>query len=325
MDSPNFLPLADIEQLNFISLLVLSVLSAGVWVVLLTRKFQGRELIASRPTDEVPWGLIDVWIMMAIWFAGGLLGSLFCSYRPDDKTFQSLMSGIMILATTALGIGLLWFRYRSKATGRIFPSRLLRDLGIGVVAFVAVVPPIFWLMSFLVQIIPYKHETLEQIKDSPTAFVLLATYFSAALAAPVGEEFFFRFALQSWLQRLRFPDFPVHRFATIYGDFTPDNPTILASGGCQSPDSADLAIGDPTPLDSRALKLLPIVVSALLFAAMHIGQGPAPIVLFLLGLALGYMFYKTGSILTCIVLHACLNFYSLTWESLRAIEQSIAN
>ena len=312
MDSPNFLPLADIEQLNFISLLVLSVLSAGVWVVLLTRKFQGRELIASRPTDEVPWGLIDVWIIMAIWFAGGLLGSLICSYRPDDKTFERLVSGVMLLATTALGIGFLWLRYRSRATGRIFPQRLLGELGIGVVAFVAVVPPIFWLMSFLVQIVPYKHETLEQIKDSPTAFVLLATYFSAALAAPVGEEFFFRFVLQSWLQRLRFPDFPVHRFATIYGDFTHADSTILASGGCQPP-------------DSFALKLLPIVVSALLFAAMHIGQGPAPIVLFVLGLALGYMFYKTGSILTCIVLHACLNFYSLTWESLRAIEQSIAN
>ncbi len=312
MDASNFFRLADIELLNLSSLLVLTVLCAGIWIVLSIRLCQGREWFAARPLSEAPWGLVDVWIIMVIWFAGGMLASAICATRPSDKTLPNLLSGIVTLAATSAGIGLLWFRYRTKATRLIFSRTPRRDVWIGAVTFVAVVPPIFWLMSFLTRFFPYTHDTLEQIKDSPTAFVLLSSYFAAALAAPIGEEFFFRFVLQSWFQRLRFPDFPAHRFATIYGDFTHD-------------DAADSANGGGQPPDALALKPLPIVASALLFAAMHLGQGPAPIALFVLGLALGYLFYKTGSIVACIMLHACLNFYSLTWETLKAIEQSIAN
>jgi membrane protease YdiL (CAAX protease family) len=44
---------------------------------------------------------------------------------------------------------------------------------------------------------------------------------------------------------------------------------------------------------------------------MHIGTGLDPIPLFVLGLALGYLYQRTHRILPCIVLHALFNGFSL--------------
>jgi membrane protease YdiL (CAAX protease family) len=64
---------------------------------------------------------------------------------------------------------------------------------------------------------------------------------------------------------------------------------------------------------------IPILISSALFAAMHIGQGPAPIPLFLLAIGLGYIFRKTGSWVPCVIIHFLLNFVSLTVFSLQII------
>ena len=53
-----------------------------------------------------------------------------------------------------------------------------------------------------------------------------------------------------------------------------------------------------------------------MFAAVHYGQGLAPVALFLFGLALGFLYRQTGSIVPCIVLHFFLNFFSMFWLSL---------
>jgi len=52
---------------------------------------------------------------------------------------------------------------------------------------------------------------------------------------------------------------------------------------------------------------IPIIVTSLLFAAAHAQQWPAPIAIFVLSLALGYLAEATGSLVSSIVLHALFN------------------
>ncbi|MEM9644245.1 MAG: type II CAAX endopeptidase family protein [Planctomycetota bacterium] len=51
----------------------------------------------------------------------------------------------------------------------------------------------------------------------------------------------------------------------------------------------------------------PIVITSFLFAILHFGHGGAPIPLFVLSLALGYLYRQTGNITPSIVVHMALN------------------
>lgn len=62
----------------------------------------------------------------------------------------------------------------------------------------------------------------------------------------------------------------------------------------------------PTPRRGGA-----VLASAGLFAAAHIGQGLAPVPLFVLGMVLGWMALETGSIVGCTLLHALFNAVSV--------------
>jgi membrane protease YdiL (CAAX protease family) len=55
----------------------------------------------------------------------------------------------------------------------------------------------------------------------------------------------------------------------------------------------------------------PIVVSATVFALMHLGHGYDPIPLFFLAVGLGYLYQQTHRVLPCIVVHLLLNATSL--------------
>ena len=62
-----------------------------------------------------------------------------------------------------------------------------------------------------------------------------------------------------------------------------------------------------------------LVITALLFAAVHLTQGlyaPKLIVYFLAGLAFGFVALRTGSLLPAMAVHACadLTFFTLVWS-----------
>jgi membrane protease YdiL (CAAX protease family) len=56
----------------------------------------------------------------------------------------------------------------------------------------------------------------------------------------------------------------------------------------------------------------PGVLTSLLFALVHLGQGPAPISLFFLALGIAYLYRQTGSIWPGIIVHFTLNALSTT-------------
>jgi hypothetical protein len=53
-----------------------------------------------------------------------------------------------------------------------------------------------------------------------------------------------------------------------------------------------------------------IILTSLIFAALHAAQWPAPIPLFLLAVGLGLVYQRTGSLLAPIVMHAVFNGFS---------------
>ena len=68
---------------------------------------------------------------------------------------------------------------------------------------------------------------------------------------------------------------------------------------------------------------LPIVLTSLAFASLHATQWPAPLAIFLLSMALGALYHRTGSLLAVITMHATFNGFSTLLLLLEALSRQI--
>ena len=144
---------------------------------------------------------------------------------------------------------------------------------------------------------------------------LKAAWFSAVLVAPIVEEVFFRGTLQAWLQRQDFRH-QGEDLKSVLGGWTEHDPkskdlkaikpTIQARDGSYP----SLVVSDLNHRDE--LTWAPVILSSALFALIHIGQGAAPIPLFVLAMGVGFVYRQTGSIVPCIVVHFLLNAFTMT-------------
>ncbi len=329
------------------TLVALSLICIAVWVTLLRRADLRRRIFGTRFDFDVPWGLTDVLVVSALWMMSLIAASIGVQFLGVEqlKTTESAVqtepataspgaddqsnaetsgtphivfkhpalvftvAALASIVTCGLGLGYLFLRYGRIVIDHLGVNHWRVRLTSGLIGFLMVMPPVFWLMDLLVRWARYEHETLTAIADSPTLAVIIATWVSAGIVAPISEEMFFRFVLQSWLQRLRLRGPRLHWLRVIYGDLK--GSALVAEAGV-SPS-----------LEPKATKhspLFAIVVSSLLFALVHLGQGPAPIALFVFALGLGTVFYQTGSIVPSITMHMLLNGYSLTFATLAALE-----
>ena len=110
--------------------------------------------------------------------------------------------------------------------------------------------------------------------------------------APFVEELLFRVALQGWLERVQM----------LAQSDTIEPPAATPEGA---------AMVEQQPTSSDRLMPWPIVISSLTFALAHLGNGPDPIPLFFLALALGYLYQRTHRLWPSLVVHATLNSCSL--------------
>jgi membrane protease YdiL (CAAX protease family) len=60
------------------------------------------------------------------------------------------------------------------------------------------------------------------------------------------------------------------------------------------------------------------VLSAAIFALLHVGQGPAPIPLFFLAIGLGYLYRQTHRVAPSFIVHLMINSLSMAvmWAGL---------
>lgn len=250
---------------------------------------------------------------------------------------------------TATGIGALLLagaflvvRYKTANAFGLRFNDLKKQIGYGVVVFVMLFPVVVliqWLLSMLVK---YEHPILSMLAENPSFVSIFGCWAAAVLTAPFLEEFLFRGVFQNWLERLsvsklsnnqlfvggpNVADLNSNQTHAIEADNSPDTEMVVAE--LVTP-AQDIAVSDteninpyqspqnpaiyPTNDPDRAQQksaYWPIFASALCFALVHLGQGLAPIPLFILAVGLGYLFRQTGSLIACITVHFLLNFYSM--------------
>jgi len=197
------------------------------------------------------------------------------------------------------------------------------DVPNGILMGTAMIPGLLLLQVWLTQWIPSKHVIVELVAQQPTRFTLMSTLLSAVVVAPLAEEFFIRSILQGWLEK---------RSSEYQDAWRQDNqiqnlhePSIQPTSECEATvvEDANRALATPPPGRSYPAAVqepepprgwfaaLPILISSTCFAAMHLGNGPDPIPIFILALALGYLYQRTHRLLPSITLHAMLNATSL--------------
>lgn len=292
--------------------------SIALWLKIFINWFSERKpSLQPRLRIQSPIGLVDVGIMFACWLASQVLAAgivtlvMFFPDKPPTELTGEQEVRLMITAAcsqliwTFVGLWIIGLRYGHAP--RIFgwqPEYVRADLKIGVLAFILVAPVIMIIQLLLTQLVDYSHSTLSLVEDDPTIFVIAVAWFMAVLVAPITEELFFRGILQAWLQRqdVHFLQFGAEQ---MLGGWTHQPKQVISDHPGQS-----------------RLRWMPIILSAFVFAGVHLGQGPAPIPLFVFGVALGYVYRQTGSILGCIVMHMLLNGISMFLFTLEVLHQS---
>ncbi len=302
-------------------LLSMFLVSIPLWVLFLRSLWKGgRGIDRGRPVEAV-LGLTDLLLFFLIGQMGALVGAIvgdqlfFKPLDPDaavttlksaEATFCAavglLLGGIIAVALICRrhGKGLALFGWQ--------PENLVKDIGLGFASFLMVIPTVLLVHSGLGNWIPYEHPTMQALLESQDRLLPWVLWFSAVLVAPLYEEFYYRGAIQAWL--LRFP--------------ARTNPEVVALvlGGEASSNDGDGKVNKTNKTRrSKGAEWMAILISAGVFGSMHMGQGAAPVALFLLGIALGYLYCRTGSIVPSIVLHLLLN--AMTMWNLTIVKMAI--
>lgn len=298
---------------------------AGIllWVLNLRRVAAGGNLIEPRDQRGIPFGFLDLillYFFMAVgnlvpaWSICQILGieiSEISKLEGNDQAMYSAASAVGLF--TCVFLTLLVYRLRygviSLFAGlwRRRPNDIILGLGAGVMA----IPLILFFQWTITQFLDYQHDTLEMLADKPTLWVIGASWLSAVVVAPICEEIIFRGVLQGWLQRIGRSIYD----GVLVGGW--DSTILKKDGGNLLEGEGDENLAGNW--SRRSNSYWPMVISSALFGLAHVGQGPAPITLFFFGLVLGYLYRKTGSLISCIVLHMMLNGFTMFWFTLQVL------
>jgi membrane protease YdiL (CAAX protease family) len=213
------------------------------------------------------------------------------------------------------------------------PRRGVGNVTAGYLTWLYLAPVVFafnglvlWAYARLVATPPDEHSLTRLLENHASWFEWLLAFFAAVAAAPVVEELLFRGVLQAWLLRQSWGGHAAMAGAFLAALGQRGNKVTLheALGGgvpfatlldALSPALFVLAMVPGYLLAGRlARRWLPsaqaaraVYATALFFAAFHSAVWPSPVALFLLGLGLGYLAYRTRSLVGPIVLHALFN------------------
>jgi membrane protease YdiL (CAAX protease family) len=305
--------------------LISALIGGGLW---LWQRPGHRRLFSPQRLRAVPWTGRDVaallFLSLIFWpvsvqslleqlgFFGWIYGG--ASLERDQKTlwigfFTVPLNIATVLAWMRLGRGIRFYQLGLTC------HRGLENALLAIIAWL-VTTPIVYLIGFLVDVgserllhlPPDKHPLFKLAASRPMPAELAVIVFAAVVAAPLWEELLFRGVLQRWFT------------VTSWG-------SNAAVAGALAIAFLDRGTKGPWPVlfvlamvpayvlvsrtRSRALPRADaaraIFASALLFAAFHSPVWPTPVPLFALGLVLGYLAYRTQSLIAPILLHALFN------------------
>ena len=319
--------------LAVVGLVVFGLLAAmaTAWAWAIGRLVTGKPLLPSRGPRAVPWGVGSLLAVVLLYFAlnfavmigyvavSRLAGAGPGALRMSPRTTLALMALCNLALLPMVPLTLRLTSGAKLADFGLVRGSVLADALLGVGACLLLAPPVYALMAAATKVwMPRRHPMEEMIKANPTGTIALLAFASGVVLAPAAEELIFRGVLQGWLVRactrrprkpradpfaeeidLRVLDVEADAGPFATGEFAPS----------ASPWSAPAATLDPPsrPSGSLLVGILPGVVTSLLFAALHWPQWPAPIPLFVLSLALGALYQRTGGLVAPFVLHATFN------------------
>ncbi|MFO0789757.1 MAG: CPBP family intramembrane glutamic endopeptidase [Pirellulales bacterium] len=208
------------------------------------------------------------------------------------------------------------------------PGVFARDVAIGVVVGIAALAPIRlvqWLLLFLAgqDDMSSGHPLVKMLQQNPpSVIVLLLATLMAVVVAPLCEEITFRLLLQGWLEKWEFGKLrpPAEESAdgeTSLIELQPlsysSDGTVVAELVAEAAETVPTIISSPPPhgIAGWSFGIVPIFVSSLLFGLAHFGYGPEPVSLFFLAIMLGYVYFRTHSIVPTIVAHAVFNSFTM--------------
>ncbi len=336
----------------------------GSWIYFGSRIKAHLPLLRIEPWTPRAWGLMDIGIVLvSILLGQGLFAAVGVRLLGIDAgELQAGEAGIPIGLALWAGVGnvfamliatlLITLRLGVTAqhVGFDFQQLKLRSMQ-GILVGLATLPFIYILMvlvsaGFQTE---YSHPLIEEMSQRGTLSVYLMGFVTAAVIAPVTEEFLFRVVIQGWLQSLPFKS----ALANILGSWRaePSNAIAVAQGEVPEQNlAAPSSVSDGEwsrewtepnrdsnePIDSvqpdasagaeQEFKppVWPSILSGILFGLAHWAYGLSFVPLIALGIILGLVYRATHSIWPCIVIHGMLNATSMGLLGLSILIQRAA-
>ncbi len=325
-----------------VALIVVAVVASAVlagamvtWARMATRWREGLPLIAWQPAPVVPWGighvllcavtglLINQWLLLAV---GATFSTPLNELTSQELNRVSLAGSAANLLATAAGVAILVWLARAGRQDLGLPAdsaQAASDVRLGFAAFAAVTPVVYAIQAILVVWFPSEHPIKTMLDDEQNLGNIAVALLAAIVMAPLFEEFFFRLVVQGWFERMETlwlladDDPRTPRDEPSDGDGSSvaergvcDGASDAATPGARGTVADDETAGSKADAGSRRGRL-PIFASSGLFALMHASHGPDPVALFVLALALGYLYSRTHRILPSIVVHFLFNALSM--------------
>lgn len=294
-----------------------AMLLAWIWLGLQLQK--RRRLLGPPVTRHVPWGVKSVVGLVLGWVALNLLVvSVYAAVTHRQHRAPLAFAEQMFLVTVVNGAALVVLPLSLRAFSGAKPADLGLDLKggrhsarVGAVAFLIVTWPVNIIHVLCASVWkPQKHPLEEMVRGGLNFGVAYLAVLSAVVLAPAVEEFLFRGVVQSWLTSL------FQRWAAAKA--------TASEVWLEELPPEDVPAAESS-IEPSWTTYLPIVLTSAVFAIAHSAQWPAPIPIFVLSLALGTIYQRTGSLIASFVLHALFNgfstlllFWALTFDGGKA-------
>ena len=299
-------------------ILLLALASFAVWFALFDRLKHG-PILAYEPRRPVPWH--GAWTLLPIAIVVLTLAAAFIGESaapeaerasPRDMIERIAVGSAMQTSLVVAFLAVVIISSGATRTDLGLPegfAELVRDVRIGVIAWLAALAPVYVTqITLLAMFGPSEgHPLLKMVEQQSDPALLILAFMAAVVAAPICEELTFRLVLQGWLEK-----WDAGRLADRAPSTDSASP-IVQEAAFPLGDGPMVEVADPmaSEIEVPRYSWTPIVISSFLFAMAHFGYGPDPIPLFLLALILGYVYQRTHRIVPSIVAHALFNGMSL--------------
>jgi membrane protease YdiL (CAAX protease family) len=330
------------ELLSWLTLAVACSALAVALRFVLVRK--GERLFPAPRSRAVPWGAPEIYVVVflvyilwpgVVYAVLDRMNFFTWMYGPEFRT-AAKDSHSVAAGRLELWVSLFAFPLQVvtvPAVCRLWSGAHLYQLGLtlhrgtanillGVLAWLITTPGVIGLglianlaCKYLMKAEPVEHPIAILAGSGPSAAEWVAIVTLPLIAAPILEELLFRGFLQRWFVSRSWGGLVAMGLALV----------LAALYGRGSMPKGDPNAVGPVVFVAAAILAYPLFVrgawrwipstqasgavygTALLFAAMHSPVWPSPVPLFGLGLGLGYLAYRTQSLVAPVVLHALFN------------------